>query len=84
MRSKLRHMLGVWQDGGLVVRLGLDTGETIEGLVEEVDGDELVLEPVVNGLRQPILIVMLDHVVTAQYTDTIIVDQPTTEPDATS
>jgi hypothetical protein len=81
MRSKLRHMLGMWHDAGLVVRLRLVTGDVIEGLIEEVDGDELVLEPVSQGQRLPIMVVMLDHVVTVQYTDTQLVDEPAPDQD---
>lgn len=47
----------------------LTTGEVITGRLEELDGDEVVLEPVTDGGAGPLTIVMLDHVVTASYVE---------------
>jgi hypothetical protein len=69
MRTKLRNLLEVWSDGGLTVRLGLTNGQMLEGHVRELDRDEIVLEPIVNGEPGPITVVLIDHIVTATYTD---------------
>ncbi|HKA03202.1 MAG TPA: hypothetical protein VKD67_02705 [Acidimicrobiales bacterium] len=69
MRTKLRNLLEVWSDGGLTVRLGLTNGEVLEGHVRELDRDEIVIEPIVNGQPGPITVVLVDHIVTATYTD---------------
>jgi hypothetical protein len=69
MRTKLRNLLEVWSDGGLTVRLGLTNGQILEGHVRELDRDEIVLEPIVNGEPGPITVVLVDHIVTATYTD---------------
>jgi hypothetical protein len=69
MRTKLRNFLEVWSDGGLTVRLGLTNGEILEGHIRELDRDEIVLEPIVNGQPGPLTVVLMEHVVTATYTD---------------
>jgi hypothetical protein len=69
MRTKLRNFLEVWSDGGLTVRLGLTNGEILEGHIRELDRDEIVLEPIVNDQPGPLTVVLIDHVVTATYTD---------------
>jgi hypothetical protein len=69
MRTKLRNFLEVWSDGGLTVRLGLTNGEILEGHIRELDRDEIVLEPIVNGQPGPLTVVQMEHVVTATYTD---------------
>ena len=69
MRRKLRNALEVWSDGGLTVRLTLTTGDVIEGHVREIDNDEVVLEPIVDGTPGPLTIITTDHVVMATYTD---------------
>jgi hypothetical protein len=75
MRTKLRNMLGLWGEAGLLVYLTLSNGEEVEGLVKEVDGDELVMELMnEEGEIGTLCVVMLHHVVTATYI----------EPDATS
>jgi hypothetical protein len=69
MRRKLRNALEVWSDGGLTVRLTLTTGAVIEGHIREIDSDEVVLEPIVDGTPGPLTIITTDHVVMATYTD---------------
>jgi hypothetical protein len=69
MRTKLRNLLEVWSDGGLTVRLGLTNGEVLEGHVRELDRDEIVIEPIVDGEPGPLTVVLVDHIVTATYTD---------------
>jgi hypothetical protein len=69
MRTKLRNLLEVWSDGGLTVRLALTNGEVLEGHVREIDNDEIVIEPIVEGQPGPITVVLTSHVVTATYTD---------------
>jgi hypothetical protein len=69
MRTKLRNLLEVWSDGGLTVRLGLTNGEVLEGHVRELDRDEIVIEPIVDGEAGPLTVVLVDHIVTATYTD---------------
>lgn len=69
MRSKLRNLLEVWSDGGLTVRLALSNGDILEGHIREIDGDELVVEPIRGGEPGPLTVVMVDHIVTATYTD---------------
>jgi hypothetical protein len=69
MRTKLRNLLEVWSDGGLTVRLGLTNGQLLEGHVRELDRDEIVIEPIVDGEPGPITVVLVDHIVTATYTD---------------
>lgn len=80
MRSKLRNLLELWGDGGLLVRLTLVNGEELVGRVDEVDGDELVLEPVDDeGATLPLTVVMLDHVCTASYTDVLVAELPSAD-----
>ena len=62
-------MLEVWSDGGLTVRLTLSNGDIIDGHIREIDGDELVIEPFRAGEPGPLTVVMLQHLVTATYTD---------------
>jgi hypothetical protein len=69
MRTKLRNLLELWSDGGLTVRLGLTNGQLLEGHVRELDRDEIVIEPIVDGEPGPITVVLVDHIVTATYTD---------------
>ena len=69
MRTKLRNFLEVWSDGGLTVRLGLTNGQILEGHIRELDRDEIVLEPIVDDRPGPLTVVLIDHVVTATYTD---------------
>ena len=69
MRTKLRNFIEIWSDGGLTLQLTLTTGQVIEGHVREIDNDEVVVEPIVDGKPGPLTVVMLHHVVTASYTD---------------
>jgi hypothetical protein len=69
MRTKLRNLLEVWSDGGLTVRLALSNGDVIEGHIREIDNDELVIEPIRDGERGPLTVVLTQHLVTATYTD---------------
>ena len=69
MRSKLRNLLEIWSDGGLTVRLALSNGDILDGHIREMDNDELVMEPIRGGEPGPITVVLMDHIVTATYTD---------------
>ena len=69
MRSKLRNLLEVWSDGGLTVRLALSNGDILDGHIREMDNDELVMEPIRGGEPGNITVVLMDHIVTATYTD---------------
>jgi hypothetical protein len=69
MRSKLRNLLEIWSDGGLTVRLTLSNGDILDGHIREIDNDELVMEPIRGGQPGPITVVLMDHIVTATYTD---------------
>ena len=69
MRSKLRNLLEVWSDGGVTVRLTLSNGDILDGHIREIDSDELVIEPIRGGEPGPITVVMVEHIVTATYTD---------------
>lgn len=69
MRNRVIRMIETWNDAGLNIRLSLTTGEVMTGRLEELDGDEVVLEPITDGVAGPITIVMLDHVVTASYVE---------------
>ena len=42
----MRKMLEMWGDSAVVIHLDLSTGNYIEGLVKEIDRDEVVIEPV--------------------------------------
>ncbi len=67
MRRKLQNMLETWSEAGMHIRLSLVTGEVVTGRLEELDSDEAVIEPVVEGETWPLTVVLLDHVVTASY-----------------
>jgi hypothetical protein len=68
MRTKLRNMLSLWGEAGLLVYVTMVNGEEIEGLVKEIDGDELVIEPMnEEGEVGSITVIQLQHVVTATY-----------------
>lgn len=69
MRRKLQNMLETWSQAGWHLRLSLTTGEVIQGRLEELDGDELIVEPVTDGVVGPLTVVLLDHVVTASYVE---------------
>ena len=69
MRSKLRNLLEVWSDGGITVRLTLSNGDILDGHIREIDSDEIVIEPIRGGEPGPITVVMVEHIVTATYTD---------------
>ena len=69
MRTKLRNLLEVWSDGGLTVRLALSNGDVIDGHIRELDNDEIVLEPIRGGEPGPITVILVQHVVSATYTD---------------
>jgi hypothetical protein len=69
MLTKLRNLLEIWSDGGLTVQLTLTTGDVVEGHVREIDRDEIVLEPIVDGEPGPLTVVLFAHVVMATYTD---------------
>jgi len=69
MRRKLQNMLETWSDAGMHIRLSLVTGEIVVGRLEELDGDEVVVEPVDDGITGPLTVVLLDHVVTASYVE---------------
>jgi hypothetical protein len=69
MRTKLRNLLEVWSDGGLTVRLALSNGDLIDGHIRELDNDEIVLEPIRAGEPGPLTVILVQHVVSATYTD---------------
>jgi hypothetical protein len=75
-------MLEVWGDAQVVVHLDLVTGNYIEGLVKEVDRDEVVIEPVYeDGSVGALSVINLHHVVMACYDETPpgAVEEPATE-----
>lgn len=70
MRRRLVHMLETWNDAGMHLRLSLVTGEVMIGRLEELDTDEIILEPVDDdGVTGPLTVVLLDHVVAASYVE---------------
>ena len=56
-------------DGGLTVRLTLSNGDILEGHIREMDGDEIVMEPIRGDEPGPLTVVLAHHIVTATYTD---------------
>jgi len=69
MHSKLKHMLGIWMENGLVVQLTLSNGDIIAGRLKETDADEVILVPDIDGQPGPLTVVQLAHVMTATYLD---------------
>jgi hypothetical protein len=69
MRSKLKYMLDVWMDAGIVVLLTLTNGDVIAGRLKETDTDEVIIEPDIDGRPGPLTVVLLAHVMTATYLD---------------
>ena len=69
MRRKLQNMLETWSEAGMLLRLSLVTGEVVIGRLEEIDRDELIVEPIGDGVTGPLTVVLLDHVVTASYVE---------------
>lgn len=68
MRNKLRNMVGRWSEAGLVVELTLVNGVVITGRVHEIDSDECIIEPIVDGAFDFLTVVAVPHIVTARYT----------------
>ena len=78
----MRKMLEMWGDSAVVIHLDLSTGNYIEGLVKEVDRDEVVVEPVYeDGSVGALAVINLNHVVMAYYDETPpdSIDDPVTE-----
>jgi hypothetical protein len=70
MRTKLRNMLELWGEAGLLVYLTLSNGEELEGVVKEIDQDELLMElRDEEGNVGTLCVVMVDHIVTATYVE---------------
>jgi hypothetical protein len=69
MRTKLRNLIEVWSDGGLTIQFTLASGDVIEGHVREIDSDEVLIEPIIDGVPGTLTLVMLQHVVMVSYTD---------------
>ena len=69
--NKMRKMLEVWGDAQVVVHLDFIDGSAVEGLVKEIDRDEVVMEPVYDdGSFGPLTVVNLNHVMMAYYDET--------------
>ncbi len=78
----MRKMLEMWGDAAVVIHLDLTTGNYIEGLVKEVDRDEVVVEPVYeDGSVGALTVINLNHVVMGYYDETPpdAIDDPVTE-----
>jgi hypothetical protein len=69
MRSKLKNLLEVWSDGGVTIRLTLSNGDILDGHIRDIDSEEIVIEPIRGGEPGPLTVVMVQHIVTATYTD---------------
>lgn len=68
--NTMSKMLETWGDAQVVIRLEFVNGLSLEGLVKEVDRDEVVVEPVYeDGSVGPLTVVNLNHVVMAFYDD---------------
>jgi hypothetical protein len=69
MRNKMRNLVSRWASVGLVVEVELSTGTVLRGRVEEIDGDELILEPIEDGQFAALIVIAMPHVVSVRYTD---------------
>jgi hypothetical protein len=69
MRSKLKNLLEVWSDGGVTIRFTLSNGDILDGHIRDMDNEEIVMEPIRGGEPGPLTVVMVQHIVTATYTD---------------
>jgi len=69
MRSKLKNLLEVWSDGGVTIRLTLSNGDILDGHIRDIDSEEIVIEPIRGGEPNPLTVVIVQHIVTATYTD---------------
>ena len=66
--NTMRKMLEVWGDARVVIHLDFVDGSAVEGLVKQVDHDEVVLEPVYDdGSFGPLTVVNLNHVMMVYY-----------------
>jgi hypothetical protein len=68
--NTIAKMLETWGDAQVVVHLEFVNGLSLEGLVKEIDRNEVVIEPVYeDGSVGPLTVVNLNHVVMAYYDD---------------
>ena len=69
MRNKLKYMLEVWGEAGFVVQLTLSNGLIVTGRLKEIEADDVIMEPEIDGRVGPLTVVQLAHVAMATYVD---------------